>query len=265
MTDESSDALVRAIVGHDAFLVRTLVRLAGFELHEDPDATWHLSGVHEPLFNGVVSTSMTEANADLRIDELLERFRQAGVPAMWWVSPISTPADLSDRLGARGLSRTIMPGMSLDLRKLDLSVPPAGLLVEVVADSAGVDAWVAASSEGFEIPPELRGRFRGTPEAVLAGDIPGWCVTGWVDGAPVATAMVCIATGVAGVSNVTTIASHRRHGLGAAVTAHALGLARGKGYRTAVLTSTASGRLLYEAMGFVQRCTVEVFEALPSR
>jgi GNAT superfamily N-acetyltransferase len=263
LLDTSDDAVVRAIVGHDAFLVTTLVRLSGVELHEDADATWYLSGIPESLFNGVISTAMTDEDADRRIDELLGGFSDAGVPALWWVGPFSTPADLAGRLAWRRLTRAALPGMALDLGRLAEVSAPEGLRIEVVADDAGIDAWLEASSEAFEIPVAHRDRYRRTPEAVLGGDVPGWCVTGWVGGRPVATAMVCVGTGVAGLSNITTVASHRRRGLGAAVTSRALAMARDRGYRTAVLTSTSSGQPLYERLGFVERCRVDVFEFTP--
>jgi GNAT superfamily N-acetyltransferase len=251
-------------VGHDAFLVTTLVRLAGVTLHEDAFATWYVSGIPEALFNGVIATRMSEADADRRIDELLGRFKEDGVPAMWWATPLSTPADLASRLAGRGLHRTTMPGMALDLTRFAGAAVPDGLRIEVVRDAAGVDAWMEASSEAFGIEGAQRPRYRQTPEAVLGGDVPGWCVTGWWDERPVATAMVCVGTGVAGLSNIATIPSHRRRGLGAAVTSRGLELARDAGYRMSALTSTDSGRPLYEALGFETRCTVDVFEAAPA-
>ena len=263
LLDLSDDDLVQAIVGHDAFLISTLVRLSGIELHEDDEATWYCSGVPDALFNGVLRTSMREQDADRGIDLLLARFREAGVPASWWAGPLSTPSDLGDRLAVRGLTGTTMPGMALDLSRFAGVPVPDGLVVEVVAGEAGIDSFMAASGEAYEIPPADRDRYRRTPEAVVAGDIPGWCVTGFVDERPVATATVCIGTGVAGLSNIATLPSHRRRGIGAAVTAHALGMARDRGYETAVLTSTASGRPLYEALGFAERCRVDVFEFRP--
>ena len=264
LTDTSDDAIVRAIVEHDTFLVTTLVRLAGIELHEEPDASWYVSGVDDPLFNGVLRTSMAAADAERRIDELLGRFREAGVPALWWATPQSTPADLPSRLAARGIERTSMPGLALDLARLPDAPVPEGLRIEQVADAAGIDAYLTAGGDAFDIPVAHRERFRGTPEAVMAGDIPGWCLVGWVDDAPVATAVICVATGVAGLSNIATVPAHRRRGIGAAVTAHGLRLARDRGYRTAVCTSTASGAPLYEALGFVERCRVDDFEFRPS-
>jgi ribosomal protein S18 acetylase RimI-like enzyme len=132
-----------------------------------------------------------------------------------------------------------------------------------VSYAAGIDAWMEASSDAFEIATGLRSRYRQTPEAVLSGGVPGWCVTGWLDDRPVATAMVCVGTGVAGLSNIATIPAYRRRGVGAAVTSRGLELAREAGYHTSVLTSTDSGRPLYEALGYETRCTVDVFEVPP--
>lgn len=264
LVDASDDAVVRAIVEHDEFLVATLVRLSGTELHEDDEATWYRSGVDDPLFNGVLRTAMADADADAGIDALLGRFREAGVPATWWATPLSRPADLGERLAARGLERTSLPGMAMELSRLADVPVPEGLRIEVVADAAGVEAYLTASGEAFEIPVEERERFRGTPEAVVAGDIPGWCLVGWAGGVPVATAVICVATGVAGLSNIATVPAHRRRGIGAALTAHGLRLARDHGYRIAVCTSTASGAPLYEALGFVERCRVDDFEFRPS-
>jgi GNAT superfamily N-acetyltransferase len=263
MLDTSDDAVVRAIVEHDVFLISTLARGAGAELHEEPDATWYLSGVPESLFNGVIRAAFAEADADRRVDELLGRFRDAEVPSTWWVGPLTAPPGLSARLEERGFQRTEFPGMSFDLGWLVDASPPEGVRVEVVGDEAGLDAWMRANGDGFGIPLDERDRYRPTPEAVLTGELPGWCVTAWADDLPVATAMVCVATGVAGVSNVATAPTHRRRGLGAIATTYALGLARDGGYRTAVLTSTQSGRPLYERLGFRLRCTVDVCTFTP--
>jgi GNAT superfamily N-acetyltransferase len=254
---------VRAVVEHDEFLIRSLVELRGIELHDDGEATWWLSGMADALFNGVLRTAVDPDRADRLVDDLLGRFREAGVPATWRVAPGSSPVDLPDRLAARGLPRTTLPGMVLDLQRLGNVLPPDAIRVRVAREAADVDAWMAANMAGFGIEADAADRYRRSPEAVVAGDIPGWCATAWIGDQPAATVMVCTGTGVAGVSNVTTVPARRRRGAAAAVTRHALAIARDRGYRFAVLTSTFEGRPLYEALGFEPVCEVDLFDVRP--
>ncbi len=78
---------------------------------------------------------------------------------------------------------------------------------------------------------------------------------GEIDGEAVATSLLCVSTGAgatcAGVYNVGTLDSHRRRGLGRAMTAVAAEVGRERyGCTIATLQSTPVGHPLYVRMGY---------------
>jgi GNAT superfamily N-acetyltransferase len=91
--------------------------------------------------------------------------------------------------------------------------------------------------------------------AAIAGpwllEVPGFaCHLGHADGLPVATAMSCCVDGVALVFNIATLPSHRRRGIGEAMTWRAVQDGLEEGCDIAFLQASTSGRPLYERMGF---------------
>jgi GNAT superfamily N-acetyltransferase len=79
---------------------------------------------------------------------------------------------------------------------------------------------------------------------------------GLVDDAPVATAMSCCIDGVALVFNIATLTSHRRRGIGEAMTWRTVRDGLEEGCDIVFLQSSTAGRSLYERMGF--RHTIDV-------
>ncbi len=73
---------------------------------------------------------------------------------------------------------------------------------------------------------------------------------GYMNGMPVASSALFLNNGVASMYNITTVDSHRRMGLGAAMTSHAVRRGRELGCRFSGLQSSAMGQPLYERMGF---------------
>jgi hypothetical protein len=108
------------------------------EVHLDPDVAWVVhSG--STWRNSAIMVRMLPATAVQRLDMMLERYEDHGRGMGVWVSPLSTPDNLTELLAARRLHcrkhfpamvRTVTPSSSL---------PEAPRDVEIRALTAAVD------------------------------------------------------------------------------------------------------------------------------
>jgi ribosomal protein S18 acetylase RimI-like enzyme len=97
--------------------------------------------------------------------------------------------------------------------------------------------------------------------AALGLDASAACqhLIGYLDDEAVATAAVYHGRRASEIQHVATLDQHRRRGIGTAITAAAIELARQHGNRYAVLTASPDGEGLYRRLGFVTVCSVRRF------
>jgi len=139
-----------------------------------------------------------------------------------------------------------VPGMALapirDGRTADDPVR-----VERVRDDAGLDDHIGVIVEAFAMPRAAAERIvnRRTLDA-LDSEL----YVGYDDGHPVATVGLFVSGRTAGVMNVACLASHRRRGIGEAMTWHAVSRGAALGATLAALQASEMGRPVYERMGF---------------
>jgi ribosomal protein S18 acetylase RimI-like enzyme len=144
-----------------------------------------------------------------------------------------------------------MPAMAVEIdRMAATALPPGYDLARIGAGDEG-RAWAEALAIGYEIPRPLANRF--APEALgadMALDAQVQFFAALHEGRQVATSMLFLADGLAGIYCVSTRPEERNQGLGAHVTAEALRAARRLGYRVGVLQSSNAGYRVYEGLGF---------------
>jgi GNAT superfamily N-acetyltransferase len=262
------DALIEA---NDAAFLLALGRAGGGEERDEPHLRWTIGGSPVDYHNAVVHADLSArspAAVDAAIEEAIGRFRAWGVPGTWHVGPTTRPADLGARLlahGFRGGEGDL--SMAADLETLEAlhreqTVAP-GLHVERVADAAGLETW--ARIRGLDPEGAAESRWVAAMYARIGlGDATPWRhFLAWLDGAPVATASLFLAAGVAGVYFVLTVPAARRRGVGAAITLAALDAARARGYRIAVLGSSPMGEPLYRRLGFRGYGRIRVYDWHP--
>jgi GNAT superfamily N-acetyltransferase len=244
---ESEEALVAAL--------SAIARLPGASIAVESDATWLASGRPFEGLNHVLRAELQgdDGAIEARIDELDRSLRDAGsVPATWWLGPSTTPADLEQRLEARGFSEADPEyGMVLDLRGWSASSIGPGY-VATVEDAAGLDDFLAVMAGAYGWSDD--GRHAAWAElyrlpGVLADESLRHVVVR-EGGVPVACASLFTADRHAFVTNVGTIPVARGRGLGTRATLAVLDIAARQGSPIATLTASRMGRGVYARIGF---------------
>jgi GNAT superfamily N-acetyltransferase len=237
-------------------------RALDVEVHEDAGVRWFISGLPYALCNGIVDAHFSARQANDNIDTILEHLNSFQVPMACVITPSTQPADLAQRLQRFGWQAIDAdPGMALDLHTLG---PQPGLAHDVhirqVVDEATLKDMIRVLIVGSELPEDTISflldlyKRRGFPRdpairfyVAYRGD------------EAVATALLFLSGGAAGIYNVATLEHARRQGIGSATTYAALLAARDKGYRIGVLQSSPMGLNVYRRLGFVPYCTFHFY------
>ena len=166
---------------------------------------------------------------------------------------------------ARGFAvEAKMPAMAVDIDRLAATTLPTGYRFVRVGAGDESRAWTDALALGYEIPQELAEYF--SPDALGADPAPDASMQWFAvlrDGRPVATSMLYLADGLAGIYCVSTLPGERRRGLGAHATAEALRAARRLGHRVGVLQSSTAGYPVYVELGFAEYAALPMLIHLP--
>ncbi|MHB0876437.1 MAG: GNAT family N-acetyltransferase [Anaerolineae bacterium] len=227
---------------------RLFAGLPGITFVEE-DVVWCVSQAEAPG-NQVLRTQFAEESAERRIDDTIAEIARHADHIDWLVFPSCRPADLGQRLQARGMPGT--PGGTWMLADLPLPSGPvaalAGFHVERVTDDALLRAWVQISSEGFQADVSVfydaYARHGFGSEAISLHYV------GYLGDKPVTSSTLLLAGGIAGIFDVSTPPALRRQGLGAAITSATVHEAWLRGYRRAWIWSSKMGKSVYDSLGF---------------
>ena len=104
LTHPSEIDLMTAVDGDLFDLFRAMAHVLDGELEETDRLCRHLTFPTNPMFKGVWRTRLSAAEADEAIDETIGWFKERDAPFFfWWTGHGTQPADLGQRLAARGL------------------------------------------------------------------------------------------------------------------------------------------------------------------
>ena len=258
LTDLSDAGLAAAI---EADQIHTRVRSpeVPVEVHDDPDATWGIARYPDPYRSVVVSARFPAPSADRRIREIAATFAAHGTGFLWWVSPFHSPPDLGGRLVNAGLRyEGKAPAMAVDLDTLPRGeAPPPGLQIVPVRDASTLAQFIDVLAGEMGLPPgepnpaarHHEALLRTVPSTLASEAVP-LRYLGLLDGRPVATSRVAIASGAAGLYAVATLPDVRRRGFGRAMTLAAMHAGRSLGMRIGVLQASDEGMPVYRRLGF---------------
>lgn len=228
-------------------------RIRGARVSADAELVLVDSGLPCDTFNLACRSRIGPSDPAQRVRAALDFFRASGHPFSWWLGPGYAPADLPRHLADAGL----VPAESELAMAMDLGPPvpdpvaPPGLEVRRVRTPAELEAWAAINAANWTPPdPWVMVFYRQAAEWLLGPDSPQWLYLGLLDGLPIAASELTVGGGVAGLYNVSTLAAHRRRGIGSAMTRRPLQDARQHGIRHAILQASADGAGVYRRVGF---------------
>jgi len=190
--------------------------------------------------------------------------QETGLPAaVLFTEGVST--DATQALEAMGfMHHGAMPAMAVDIDAMGDTALPAGYAWARVGAGSEGSAWADAMAAGYPLPVGLAQLF--SPDAVGADMAPDAAIQFFAvlkDGEPVATSMLLLADGLAGIYCVSTLAAERGRGLGAHATAQPLREAQRLGYRVGVLQSSPDGHSVYLKLGFHDLAEIPMFVRMP--
>ncbi len=162
------------------------------------------------------------------------------------------------------LAHGAMPAMAVDIDALPTTTLPPGYLLQRIGTDAAASAWTDALAAGYDLPRGLARML--SPEAMgadMAVDAPVQFFAVRHQQRIVATSMLFLAGGVAGIYCVATLPQARKQGLAACLTAAPLRLARDLGYGVGVLQSSEAGYGVYRALGFRDVASIPLFLRFP--
>ena len=253
LTDFTPSIVMAANEANQQEVYGLLACLPDADILDSPQMLRVYTGVSHPIVNGVIRTQLEPNEMEDKIEATLEYFRTRQVPMMWMVTPSSRPTDLASHLEAHGLTLGgAMPGMGIDLQILPDALPlPPEVTIEEVADKRALQYWVQALSLGFGLSVEVVNVFARASDMLGYGEgAPIRNFVAYRNGEPVGTSSLYLGAGVAGIYCVGVLPEARQQGIGAAITAGPLLIARDLGYRIGTLQASKMGEPVYRRLGF---------------
>jgi ribosomal protein S18 acetylase RimI-like enzyme len=218
--------------------------------HYAAHVTWVITHVDSNDYNGVIWARFSPAEAEYSIPQLVNYFREQGLPALWQLDAASQPPDIGQRLLAAGC-RPLLPGVCMvaSIPSINFHVPRvAGLTIERVTTLQDLGAWMDVWTHDGE---EAR-----APREQLYANL-GFETTkplhhfiARLDGYPVGVSQLFLGRRAAGLYCVSVLPEFRRHGIGRALTLAPLAVAHARGYDVSVLGPSPAGQPMYQRLGF---------------
>jgi GNAT superfamily N-acetyltransferase len=262
LKDFSTSSVIDAmeINSHEAWIC--FAHALGAAVYDEPHMLWFFSGLPFHLANGIVNARFPEDHLEKILDERLEQLDAKQVPMAWLIGPSTRPAVLGSHLQAHGwIPGDEAPGMAMELEALDESFSSSpSLTIERIHDAESLRTWLRVMTVGSDVPEEgLRLLLELVSKHAFTDNPSVQYYLGRLTGKPVATSLLYLGGGVAGIYNVATLPEARRQGIGSALTVAPLLQARTLGYRIGTLQSSSMGLHLYYRLGFRRYCTFQAY------
>lgn len=264
MTNHSSEELSTAIESSFVDVFASLCTASpGAILRNEGDAIIYSSGAPNSLLNGVLAARFDLRNMKKRTEEVLAFFEGRHLPMTFFVGPGCCPPELDDHLRSLGLTAGwTRPGMAADLGTVRRMPLPTGFEIRSAEDIAAFDLCARIFAEGFSSDEAMRQWLYNLAKGYGTSPTRRWFL-GILNKKPVATSVVVLDKGIAGIYCVATLQEARGRGVGTAITLEPMLEAKKKGFDFVVLQSSKMGLPVYEKIGFKEYCRIKAYSWSP--
>ena len=238
-----SEAAGKALIANAQSTTRSFAKF--LEVIDTDIVLQSISEVDYPLFNMVMHLQLDELS---ELDDILLPYRERNNRSILFLFPNAHPTNISSYAGMTLIHER--PCMAIHTSQVSYSLPD-NFKITLVKDEQDIEAWVSVQSQtngGFE-----EAVFQTYTQAIantLANSSNQRAFIGWENDSPVASSLLILEAGVAGIYQVATIEQVRGKGYGRAMTGYPLTMASHAGYEVGILMATEMGFPLYEKMGF---------------
>lgn len=243
-----------------AFLLALATPLQA-EVYEDAQVLRVLTRLPFSPLNVILRAHFEPEEIEGGVEATLATFGSPRPPLTWWIGPATQTPQLEKVLLTHGLVHALdAPGMAINLRELKaVTSDPSQFTVTPVTDLEGIKHWVQALATCYQLDEQVRRLWLTVHHHMLKHTASCRYYVGWRGGLPVATSLLLLHNGVAGIYQVTTLPEHRGQGIGTAMTSVPLREAFEQGYRIGVLECSQMAVSLYRRLGFQQYCTLSAY------
>ena len=254
LTNATPEQLADAVEENLFSMFRASTQALSGEIEEaDQLSRFHCPPM-SPIFKAAWAAHLAPHEADAVIDDTVAWFKTRNAPFFfWWTGSDTQPADLGERLVARGFGvfEKDAPAMVADIEQLNWNNPrPSELRVGPVTDEEQLMQWKRVFIESFGIPEFAGQAWVDATHAAGFGKTPWHMLLGTLNGEPACCGFLFCGAGVAGLIGLGTLPAFRGKGIGSAMQLERLRIARELGYRYAVLFASEMGRSPYLKLGF---------------
>ncbi|MCI0475665.1 MAG: GNAT family N-acetyltransferase [Anaerolineales bacterium] len=228
------------------------------------------SGDAHPGSNHVDGARWSAAEADAKIEEMIEYHRARNLGFSWFVNPGDTPADLCERLKRHGLvlagDQALMARVHLD--DLDIRTNP----------HVEIERVDGSNDETIEVELQIIGRcFNWTKEQIDARR-PNFFerikdpkfqereprFVARLDGVPVADSRLILSTGIAYLGGGSTLPEYRGQRVYSTLLKRRLEEARARGYNVVAIHAEPMSRRVVSKYGFKEYGKADLYAWMPA-
>jgi ribosomal protein S18 acetylase RimI-like enzyme len=207
--------------------------------------------------NFIFDTKLPAANLEEFVNETVQHIEQKQAPSLWMISAENLNSDFISLLDNNSLRLSMQwTGMMCDLSKFQNPDNIEPFKIIQVNGLAQLQDWLSiinqtlfnsANSLDFDL-------FK-----LFLNDNNIKLYTGYYNNIPVATSLMFLHTGVAGLYMISTLPEYRKKGLGTLITTYPMLDAKAMGLKTSVLYATSMGKNMYKTIGFEEHEKMNIF------